>query len=492
VGANNATARLPPLTGALVTDETGTLFVRRIRVRVTSGPDRGREAMLEAGTLLVGTHQENDLVLRDLTVGKYHLELALVAGGVRVRDVGSESGTTVAGVRIVETMVSAGSEVCVGRSSLQLIVADLPVATPPSERPSFGPVLGNSPKMRSLFALLERVAPTESPLLIEGEPGAGLTLVAKAVHAASAFAASPIVVIDFSAKTTERGSIQQIAQRNDRFTVLIEHLDQAPASSIADLLTLYNRREQGALDARIVATTAPGLRSSPTDSRDRRELLAHAAAVRLVVPPLRDRLEDLPVILAQLCRDICGVDPQLSQEDFKRILARPYPGNVRELKQILVKCLAQQESSRPQLPPVGLARARAALVFPLNVRPKPLDLKVARERVLDAFEREWFQELFSRKNGDLSAIGTEALLSDLEVSRLVKKYALVPATLARAPSESPKAPNERTSKTSSKTTRGTDSSKEEASERGSSSSGSETPGKSGKTTRPSSSRKTSK
>ena len=75
-------ARFPPLTGVLMTDPAGSLLVRRVRVRVTSGPDRGRESLLEAGTLLIGTHSDNDLILRDLHASKYHLEIALVAGEI--------------------------------------------------------------------------------------------------------------------------------------------------------------------------------------------------------------------------------------------------------------------------------------------------------------------------------------------------------------------------------------------------------------------------
>src|SRR5687767_3473567 len=100
-----------PLTGVLMTDAPGALVVRRVRVRVTTGPDRGREALLEAGTLLVGTHPDNDLVVRDPAAGKYHLELSLVAAGVRVRDLGSEGGTLVGGLRATTTTVPAGTEV---------------------------------------------------------------------------------------------------------------------------------------------------------------------------------------------------------------------------------------------------------------------------------------------------------------------------------------------------------------------------------------------
>src|SRR5262249_20679112 len=127
VGSTAGSARLTPLTGVLMTDGSGGLVVRRVRVRVMSGPDRGREALLEAGTLLVGTHPDNDLVLRDPTVGKYHLELALVAAGVRVRDLGAEGGSLISGLRVGTTIVPAGTEVILGRTTLQLLVADVSV-----------------------------------------------------------------------------------------------------------------------------------------------------------------------------------------------------------------------------------------------------------------------------------------------------------------------------------------------------------------------------
>lgn len=121
----NGPLRFAPLTGVLMTDPAGTLVVRRVRVRVTSGPDRGREALLEAGTLLVGTHTDNDLILRDPQVGKYHLEIALVAGGIRVRDLGSETGTFVSSARLSVGVVPVGTEISIGRSTLQLLAGDM-------------------------------------------------------------------------------------------------------------------------------------------------------------------------------------------------------------------------------------------------------------------------------------------------------------------------------------------------------------------------------
>jgi hypothetical protein len=403
----SAPAKLPALTGVLMTDERGTLVVRRVRVRVTSGPDRGREALLEAGTLLVGTHADNDLVLRDPAVSKYHLELALVAGGVRVRDLGSESGTLVSGTKIANSVVPSGTELAIGRTTLQLLGADVSVPSAVSDRTSFGPAVGKTVVMRELFGLLERLAPTDSPLLLEGEAGAGRTLLAKAIHISSRFAASPVTVVDFGLSQIERPSLLQIAQRADTFTLLIERIDEAPSGSIPELLALYERREEGVLDARIIATAAPGLRVQSSDNKLRRDLLAHACAVRVPVPPLRARLEDVPLLVRSFIREIAQVDPTFEDGDFATAIARDYPGNVRELRKLVAKALQSEPVARTMLPSAGIARARAALLLPLNARPKPPDAGTARQRVLDAFSLDWMQRLVDR-TGDVATAAKEA------------------------------------------------------------------------------------
>jgi pSer/pThr/pTyr-binding forkhead associated (FHA) protein len=403
-------AKLPALTGVLMTDERGTLVVRRVRVRVTGGPDRGREALLEAGTLLVGTHADNDLVLRDPAVSKYHLELALVAGGVRVRDLGSETGTLVGGAKVNNTVVPAGTELAIGRTTLQLLGADVSVPALVSERTAFGPAVARSAIMRELFGLLERLAPTDTPLLLEGEAGCGKTLLAKAIHVSSRFAASPVTVVDFGLSTVDRPSLLQLAQRADTFTLLIERIDEAPAAAIPELLSLYERREEGVLDARIIATAAPGLRVQASDNKFRRDLLAHACAVRVSVPPLRQRLEDVPVLVRSFIREIAQVDPSFEEGDFATAIARDYPGNVKELRKLVAKALQAEPVARTMLPSAGIARAKAALLLPLNARPKPPDAGTARQRVLDAFSLDWMQRLIDR-TGDVTLAGKEAGLS---------------------------------------------------------------------------------
>jgi transcriptional regulator of acetoin/glycerol metabolism len=417
------TAKFPPLTGVLTTDATGNLVVRRVRVRVTSGPDRGREALLEAGTLLIGTHSDNDLILRDTHASKYHLEIALVAGGVRVRDLGSETGTFVGNGRLQVGVVPIGTELGIGRTTLQLLAGDTTVPIAPSERNAFGPALGQSLVMRQLFAVLERIAPSDAPLLLEGEPGTGRTLLAKAIHANSRFASSPITVIDFRLPVGERPTVASVGQRSDTFTLLLERIDEASASEASALLNLYQRREEGVLDARIIATASTDLRSAAADGRFRKELAAHVAAVRIVVPPLRERLEDVPLLVRQFAREICGTEPPLGPAELSRIVARAYPGNVKELRQLVARAL-QPDTAAPVLPRQGTARARAALVMPLNARPKPPEPAVARERLVDFFERDWILGLHAKHHGNLHELTRETAIPRKELVRRLKSWGI--------------------------------------------------------------------
>ncbi len=417
--------RFAPLTGVLATDNLGQLLVRRVRVKVLVGPDKSREALLEAGTLLVGTHSDNDLVLRDPLVGKYHLEVALVAGGVRLRDLGSEGGTYVNGQRVAGGVVAVGAEITVGRTVLQLLSGDLPVPVPPSDRVSFGPVLGESLSMRHLFGMLERVAPTDVPVLLEGEEGSGRTLVAKVMHASSRFAASPVMVVDFRRGPSDRPSLSAIAQRPETFTLLLEGLDEALSSDMTALHTLYARREEGVLDARIIATSSTDLRAEAETlgSKFRPELMAHAAAVRLTVPPLRDRTADIPLLVRQFAREICGAEPEFGPNDFDRLLTRAYPGNVRELRQLVVKAL-QVEAAPPSLPASGVARGRAALVMPLNIRPKPPPPKVARDRLVAYFEREWHEARLAECRNNYTELARSLSIPRRELLKRLKTLGL--------------------------------------------------------------------
>src|SRR5262245_22357361 len=179
---------------------TGELRERQFRVVVVSGPNRGLERVLESGTTLVGTHPNNDLVLTDDTVSRYHLELQVLRDGLKVKDLDSTNGTFHGDTRVATITVRGATRLRLGRhTGFDIVPTENSVELPRFVEDRLGKVVGVSPAMRSLFALLQRVAPTDATLLLEGETGTGKEAIAEAVHELSPRAGATFTVVDCAA-----------------------------------------------------------------------------------------------------------------------------------------------------------------------------------------------------------------------------------------------------------------------------------------------------
>jgi transcriptional regulator of acetoin/glycerol metabolism len=171
----------------------------KVRIEVVHGPDTGTSVDVAGQTVKVGTADDNQLVLKDDSVSRAHCEIEPVAVGMRVRDVGSTNGVFAGGVRLYDAVLPFDSRLRLGDTELALSALAETVEREQTTRDRFGDLLGASPRMRELFADLERIAGTDVTLLIEGETGTGKDVVAESVHRASARAAGPFVVFDCGA-----------------------------------------------------------------------------------------------------------------------------------------------------------------------------------------------------------------------------------------------------------------------------------------------------
>src|SRR5262245_16971250 len=173
--------------------------IRRFRVTVTTGPAAGATWNKPAERCAIGSHPSNDLVIVDGTVSRFHCELTIAGGVVRVRDLGSRNGTLGHGMRIADVTVEGGTTLVLGDSAVKIQVDLDETEVASSERAAFGGLVGDSAIMREVFSQLERVAASDATVLVEGETGTGKEGVAEAIHDASSRAEGPFVVIDCSA-----------------------------------------------------------------------------------------------------------------------------------------------------------------------------------------------------------------------------------------------------------------------------------------------------
>ncbi|MEM7604054.1 MAG: sigma-54-dependent Fis family transcriptional regulator, partial [Myxococcota bacterium] len=252
----------------------------RLIVTVTQGPDRGVAHEVEATRVSVGSAASADLTLSDDSVSGLHCDIVFQAGHWSVRDLGSTNGTRVRDVWIREAFVESGERIRVGETELLFEGHTEWHAAPPSKTGAFGELHGESAAMRTLFGVLERVAPTNLGVLLVGDTGTGKELAARSIHAASPRSASPLVVVDCGAVTHtlveshlfghERGAFTGATkdrpgavERADGGTILLDEIGELPLELQPKLLRVLERRSilplggtaEREVDVRVVAAT---------------------------------------------------------------------------------------------------------------------------------------------------------------------------------------------------------------------------------------------
>ncbi len=422
------------------------------RLTAIAGPALGRALAMASAVATVGRHPTNDLVLPDPRVSGVHLELRRAGDRLHVRDAGSTNGTWIGAHRVTEIELAAGGEITVGSTVLRLD-ADA-AATPAKLSPddSFGDLVGPSAEMREIFATLERIAPKNLTVLVQGETGTGKEEVARALHAKSPRASSPFVVIDATALPEslaesllfghERGAFTGADQRRaglfeaaDGGTVFLDEIGELPSGVQAKFLRVLERREitrvggttPVKVDVRVIAATHRDLRHEVEAGRFREDLFFRLAQVRVVVPPLRHRPEDVPALCQRLLSQIVGGGPPLSIDAgaMEHLRSRAWPGNVRELRNVLVRAAALVTGGV-----IGRADVAGEGDGFRGTRDErsALDLAgtfaVAKERAVDRFESAYLAALMKRCRGNLTLAAREADVARNHLRDLLKKRGL--------------------------------------------------------------------
>lgn len=425
------------------------LPIRTLRVEVVQGPDTGKRFVAGTDTISVGTADDNDLILTDNTVSRYHLELKHLGELIAVRDQASTNGTALNGgaVLLDRARVRAGTLLSIGRTTLRADDGET-VDQELLEGDTLGPLRGRSPSMRRLMAQLQRAAQSDVSVLILGETGSGKEVVARAIHETSRRASGPFETVDCGALAPalvaselfghEKGAFTGADQRYigaferaDGGTLFLDELGELPASLQPVLLGALERRsfrrvggtERIDVDVRLLSATNRDLRSEVNRGTFRQDLYYRTAVLRLTVPPLRDRPEDLPLLAEHFLR-LAGFDGALEEvlppSALAALRAHRWPGNVRELRNFVEAALAMGEA--PGLESDGLAVDRSA--------PAPfealleLPYKDARARVLDDFERTFLEALLSRSGGNVSEAARQSKIHRSYLIEMLKRHGL--------------------------------------------------------------------
>jgi len=436
-------------------DGRAVLPVRALAVEVIAGPDAGRGVVASSETLTIGTAQGNDLVLSDPRVSRFHAELAPASAGLSVVDHDSTNGTFANGVRIERAVVPAGTVLMLG--STQLRVGDgRPIDLELADGAPAG-LVGRSPLMRRLVARVQRAAQSDASVLIHGESGTGKELVARAVHSLGPRAAGPFVVVDCGALSPtlvaselfghERGAFtgaerqhQGAFERAHGGTLFLDEIGELPPPLQAALLGVLERRafrrlggqKELSVDVRVVAATNRDLRADVNASSFRLDLYYRIAVATLELPPLRARADDVPLLVEHFLRE-CGhagpVQALISPAAMEELSKQRFPGNVRELRNLIEGALALGEPLQAPSAATGAAGAGAvaggAAGAGAGAGAVPTgSYKEARASVLADFEARYLGALIQRTGGNVSRAAREAGMDRSHLIDLLRRHGL--------------------------------------------------------------------
>jgi transcriptional regulator with GAF, ATPase, and Fis domain len=416
----------------------------RVDVRWTDG--RGAHSVELDGRVVVGSAAGSGVLVDDPAVSRIHAELESREDGLWIRDLGSRNGTFIEGILVSLGRVPDGGNVRVGSTVLAVRREETPKPVDLWPIDQFGPLLGQSAVMRELFARLDRIARTDSTVLIQGETGTGKELVAQAIHEASPRAKQPFVIVDCAAlpetlleaelfghaKGAFTGAVSARAgaiEAAEGGTVFIDEVGELPLLLQPKLLRVLESRtvhrigETGhrKVNVRFLSATNRDLRTMVNEGTYREDLYFRLAVIPVLIPPLRERAEDLLMLLKSFAPSDTVLGPELLDEATRR----PWRGNVRELRNFVERVVALGSREAISMPPAGAPPSEAvddelSLKSLRTSLERPL--RETRATWLDAMERAYVRRLLQRHGGNVARAAEAADIDRTHLYRLIRKH----------------------------------------------------------------------
>ena len=424
----------------------------------------GKTHRFDATQVRIGAGPGNDLVLDKPTVSSVHAEVKPTPRGFRVRDLGSTNGTRVNGVRVVEAYVDDGGTITVGDVALEVRVSKDTVSQPLSTSTELHGAVGTSSAMRAVFSRVERVAKTDATVLIHGETGTGKEVIAWSIYEASKRKDQPFVVVDCGAVARtlieselfghEKGAFTGADKRRigafERAhggTLFLDELGELELELQPKLLRALERREIQRLggdkpipfDVRIIAATNRDLRTMVAKGEFREDLYYRLAVVSLELPPLRDRKEDIPILVDHFLNGLGADRSQLPAGALDRFVEHPWPGNCRELKNAVERAVvlgetrflhgqSAEDPAAPQASTTSNSPDEPTGSFKIDATVPYKDQKSA---VIADFEERYVRLLMKVHNGNVSAASRVAGIDRMSLHKILDRYGLDARDLAR-------------------------------------------------------------
>jgi transcriptional regulator with GAF, ATPase, and Fis domain len=432
------------------------IHLERPKLVVLTGANKGEEHWLKDPGMRLAIGSASDCAIALPGIAERHAELELLTDGSGVRVLDRSSGRTrINGSPIHEAVLEPGGTLDLDGTELRLQDATDTITILPSTSEKFGPAIGRSLTMREVFGVLEAVSATNATILLLGETGTGKDVVAQAIHHASPRRSSAMVTLDCGAIAPtlieselfgyERGAFtgaeEQRAgafERASGGTLFLDEIGELPVDVQPKLLRALDDRtiqRVGAgrplpVDVRIIAATKRDLAEEVRRGRFREDLYFRLAVVPLTLPPLRERREDIPLLVDHFHRAFearTGHKAEIETDEVHSLLAHDWPGNVRELKNTVERALWLALTGG------GLARFMLpTMIVPGASAPELAVQPFDAARSFSEHKQDWEQEfekkylawLLARADGSISQASRLASMDRKHLRGLLRKHGL--------------------------------------------------------------------
>jgi DNA-binding NtrC family response regulator len=416
-----------------------------------NGADPGRRHDL-GQSLRIGKAPDNEVVLDHPTVSRNHLVIRRQGDRFLVQDLDSTNGTFIDGAQIREGFLRAGALLEVGDIQLRFQPLFKSLEVSPATDRRLGDLVGASVPMRQVFALLQRIAATDSTLLLVGETGCGKGAAARTVHKLSPRATGPFVIFDCASVSEnlieselfghEKGAFtgavaQRVGslERADGGTLFLDEIDDLPLDLQPKLLRALEDREFRRLgqsaggmhrfDTRVIAASKKDLWAETQGGRFREDLYFRLSVFTVTLPALRDRKEDLPLLVDAMAQG--PLWNRLGQKQREQFEHHTWPGNVRELRNAVERL--KHVADIPELASQSFLTEYAGPPPEKDGESLPVryagPFKESKDELVRAFEREYLTRLLAKTKGNIARSARDAGLDRKHLYSLLHKYGLV-------------------------------------------------------------------
>lgn len=413
----------------------------------------------------IGKKNDNDIVVVDKTVSRNHVEIHATDDSFLLKDLNSTNGTFINEMKVKEAFLSPGDTIILGNAKMEYRAQNEKVEMEPSKNDFFGEMVGKSRKMRQIFGILERISPSVATVIIEGETGTGKELVARAIHTNSPRKEKPFIVFDCSAVAPNlieselfghtKGSFTgAVKDRRGAFesanggTIFLDEIGELTIDLQPKLLRALEQREikrvgsteSVKLDVRVVCATNRDLKKEVEENRFREDLYYRLSVVKIQLPPLRERTEDIPLIVEKILanarfnkkHDGTYYVTRVEDDALKHLQRYQWPGNIRELNNILERAISFAENGTINGDHMRFVFSEAShtgdeeeATVRMTTTELNMPFKEAKQKIVENFEKDYLEDLLKRNKYNVSKASREAKIDRKHLRNLLIKYELI-------------------------------------------------------------------